>query len=225
VSAPPSSFSVSVLAWYMMTFLRFRGWAGAERAGSDRAHQDWHHYNVGRFRASSRSASRHTTACESEPPSRKGRLWFNSSLRAFESVAVFDTACRPRQRVRWRSRSGLWNPPPKRTRQALLQLRACRKPSAVSPARRISFRRVPGASSRWSGIESDTTEPGFVRIMWLPVCRRKTTTTFERAARFATGDNRQLSQRRRPPRQSGPSGVALALPEPPGSRRSPPGCW
>jgi len=36
------------------------------------------------------------------------------------------------------------------------------------PALRINARSVPGASSRWSGTESETMLPAFVRIMWLP---------------------------------------------------------
>jgi hypothetical protein len=30
----------------------------------------------------------------------------------------------------------------------------------------------PGASSGWSGIDRETSEPGLVRIMWIPRCRR-----------------------------------------------------
>jgi hypothetical protein len=39
-----------------------------------------------------------------------------------------------------------------------------RNSSTVRPASRMSFRRVPGASSRWSGIDSETRLPGLVRI-------------------------------------------------------------
>jgi hypothetical protein len=36
------------------------------------------------------------------------------------------------------------------------------------PRRADKLAQRPRRHSRWSGIESDATEPGFVRIMWLP---------------------------------------------------------
>jgi type II secretory ATPase GspE/PulE/Tfp pilus assembly ATPase PilB-like protein len=57
----------------------------------------------------------------------------------------------------------------RRNERSYPRSRAARNSSTVNPASRISFRSVPGASSRWSGIESDTMLPGLVSTMWLPV--------------------------------------------------------
>ena len=66
----------------------------------------------------------------------------------------------PEGRTRRRRRVHPWWP-----KLAASYFSDARNSSTPRPASRMSFRRVPGASSRWSGIERETMLPALVRIM------------------------------------------------------------
>src|SRR5450759_3912850 len=101
---------------------------------------------------------------------------------------------------------------------------ASRNSDTVSPAERIRLRKVPLATSLWSGTDKVATYPSLIRIMWLPLCL----TIFQPSDSKARTVSRLLRwgsvgiRRRLPPGGFQLSGADLVQLELPGKVGSPP---